>query len=78
MSLSKSQIDAFFASPVWKEIESRIKRDLSDNESVMEHPDPFHHGIAVGKRRALNMVLSWNGIFLDEATGKSPYGTTKV
>lgn len=74
MKFSKDQVAQFFELPVWKEIESRLQADLAKAEDTVELPDPFAHGMAVGKRRTLKTILKMQEILTAEAEGRSPYG----
>ena len=74
MKLSKSQIEQFFKSPVWEEIEKKLESELKRTESEIENPEPFYHGRAVGRRSNINLVLSIQEILLTESEERSPYG----
>lgn len=75
MSLSKAQIEQFFESPVWREIEERTETELKSVDSLVENPDPFTHGKAVGNRAALRLQLRWKEILLTECSGDGVYGS---
>lgn len=72
-NLSKAQIEDFFDSPVWKEINTKIDAEVSRTQTEIENPDPFLHGKSVGERKAYNSFLGFKEILLTEASGKSPY-----
>lgn len=73
MNLSKSQIEEHFSSPVWKAIAAKIEAELRGADILLENPDPFLHGKAVGKREMLRLMLGYQQILLTEAGGNSPY-----
>ena len=74
MNLSKSQIEEHFSSPVWKAVTAKIEAELRGADILMENPDPFLHGKAVGKREMLRLVLGYQQILLTESSGNGPYG----
>ncbi|KKK60511.1 hypothetical protein LCGC14_3023620 [marine sediment metagenome] len=67
-------IREFFESAVWEEIAIREERELKTLDGDVENPDPFKHGIAVGKRRKSRLFLDYEKILMAEANGKSAYG----
>lgn len=71
--LSKDEINQFFASGTWKEMEERFKSQLLKVDQEIENADPFTHGWAVGERRTLKTFLGMKEILLTEADGKGPY-----
>lgn len=73
MIFSKAQIEQFFVSPVWKEMEERIQVEILKADMGVENPDPFTHGVAVGERRMARVTLTYKDILLAEAEQKNPY-----
>jgi hypothetical protein len=68
LPVSKSQISDFFAHPVWTQvIHDRLEAALAGAESQLENPDPFTHGIGVGKRQWIRAMLAWPKTLKDEA-----------
>jgi hypothetical protein len=70
---SKAQVEEFFQSPVWKEVSERISELINHADSELEIADPYEHGVAVGRRRAYRIVLSFPETLAKEASNKSPY-----
>lgn len=73
MSLSKAQIEEFYASLVWKSIEEKVDSELSRVDLGLENPDPYLHGRAVGRREMLRLFLKYKEILLTESSNSSPY-----
>ena len=67
--LSSSQVNEFFCSPVWAVIQERTEFELRTLEVQIENGDPFQHGIAVGQRRALKVLLAYQERLVSEAKG---------
>lgn len=65
--LSKAQIQEFIESPVWKAVVAKIQFRLNSTDALIENPDPFVHGTAIGARHELRVVLSLPGILLEES-----------
>ena len=71
VNLSEAQVMELTSNPVWKEIAGRIKRLRDNNEFVyMESPDPFTHGMGVGSRKILDMVLELPELLRKESIGE--------
>lgn len=64
--LSESAIESFRSDPVWLEMLRRISNVAAEAERGIENPDPFTHGIAVGARRSVRIILDLPEQFLKE------------
>lgn len=73
MSLSKAQIEEHFASPVWKAIEEKMDGLLREADILIEQPDPYLHGKAIGRREMLRVFQGIEKILLTECSGTGPY-----
>ena len=72
--LSIAEVQSFQELEVWNVIKKRLMARLDVLDHEIEDPNPYQHGVAVGERRAIKMVLSMVDILTIEASGKSPYG----
>jgi len=56
--------------PAWLEITRRLADELLVVGNELESSEPFQHGIAVGKRRMLRMVIDLPSRLKEELDGK--------
>lgn len=76
-TLTLGEISALEESGAWIAVVERIEMELQRLDHLIENPDVYTHGLAVGKRCGLRWVKEIPDILRQEAEGNSPYAERK-